>query len=238
MQIVENTAYVRNRSRIGSITHLGSMGLLAVGFVLSLAMEQLGTWTIFVSYVALILAMLLLTYGRTYTRRWGARFRQDQWIIPGLRGLDNRHTLFNFASAKLPDHIVLGPTGLYVILPRSNGGDISFNGRVWARGKGGFGALRFLSEGGLGNPIAEVNEAMAKLANYLQTNGSPELIRELEARPIIVFTNPKAHLEVKSSPIPVVQVKELKGVFRRAKATLSPEKVEELRVVLSREAQP
>ncbi|MGE5617762.1 MAG: nuclease-related domain-containing protein [Sphingomonadaceae bacterium] len=237
MQIVENKGLVRRKLKIGNIANLASMALLVVGFVLSLMTDRLGNTAIFIAYGALIGAFLLLSYGRTFTRRWGPRFRQDQWLIPALRGVDNRYTMFNYASPKLPDHIVVGPGGLFVLVPKPNGGTIRFRNGRWSRGSVGSTLLRGLAEGGLGNPLIEVRKALTELAAYLRTHGSEELIQGLEARPIIVFTNPGARVEAKDPPVPIVHSKELRAIFRRLKPTLEPEKVEAINRVLGREVE-
>ncbi len=235
MQIVENKTYVSGKVRIGNIANYASMGLLVVGFVLSLMTSTFGQEAIFAAYVALIAAFLLLSYGRTFSRRWGSRFRQDQWLIPALRGVDNRYTMFNYAAPGLPDHLLVGPAGLFVLIPRSNGGTVRFQNGRWSRGNIGSSLFRGLAEGGIGNPLVDVRRAMELLAGYLKKHGSEELIAGLEARPIVVFTNPGARLEVHNPPIPVVQNKELRAIFRKAKPILAPEKVEELMQVLGRE---
>lgn len=79
---------------------------------------------------------------------------------------------------------------------------------------------------------------MSLLAAYLETHGSKDLISGLEARPIIIFTNPGAQLEVRGSQIPIITTKELKSLFRRAKPALSDQKVEELKRVIGREVAP
>jgi len=241
MQIVRNESYVNSRVRIGNWTHIASLALLVVGFILSLLPNWLGfgkeesSGAIFGAYVAMIGALLLLNFGRGFTRRFGPRFRQDQLLVAGLRGLDNRHTLYNYAAPNLPDHVLVGPTGLYIFIPKFNSGRIQFDGRRWSRGSLGGALLRNIAEGGLGNPTTEVQRAMSQLADYLKKHGSEELIRGLEAKPVIVFTNPQAQLEVRNSPIQVVQIRELRSIFRRAKPVLSPEKVDALKAVIGRE---
>ena len=232
MQVVINEEYVRRRTRIGNWSQYGSLALLGIGFALSFMSGTLGSQAIFGAYAAMFGALMLLNFSRMFTRRFSPRFRQDQWLIPGLRGLDNQYTMYNYASPDLPDHLMVGPTGLYVFIPKSQAGTIRFDGQRWSRGNVAGGLLRSLSEGGLGNPLADVRRAMSQLATYLRKHGSEELISGLEARPIVVFTNPGVHLEARNSPVPVVQTRELKSVFRRAKTTLEPEKMEELRQLL------
>ena len=238
MQIIANDKFVRSRVKIGNIANFASMGLLAVGFVISLQQQTLGSIAVFLAYVAMIGAFLLLSYGRTFSRRWGPRFRQDQWLIPALRGTDNKYTMFNFASKELPDHLLVGPGGLFVLVPRSNGGTILFENGKWSRGSAGSTILRGISEGGLGNPFIDVRIALTKLAEYLKKHGSQDLIDGLEARPVLVFTNPGVQLRVRNAPISVVHAKDLRSIIRRAKPILAPEKVEELKKVLSREVEP
>lgn len=238
MQIVVNEQFVKSRARIGNIAHLISMGLLIVGFILSVVYPNYGVEFLFGAYMAMILALLVLSYSRNFTRRWGTRFRQDVQLVPGLRGLDNRHTMFNYPGPELPDHLVVGPTGLYILVPRANSGTIKFDGRRWSRGSLGGGFFRSLSEGALGNPLQDVNKALTQIAGFIKKNGSPELVEGLEARPIIVFTHPDARLEIRNSPVPAMLVRELRSVFRKAKETLEPAKMEELKRILGLEEKP
>ena len=78
---------------------------------------------------------------------------------------------------------------------------------------------------------------MSQLATYLQKHGSEDLVVGLEAKPIVVFTNPGVRLEVRNAPVPVAQVAQLRSTFRRAKQTLEPEKMDELKQVLGRETE-
>ena len=87
----------------------------------------------------------------------------------------------------------------------------------------------------MGNPLMDVRIALTKLATYLKKHGSEELIHGLEARPIVVFTNPGANLQVRNAPVAVVRAKEIRSILRRAKPILPPEKIEGLVEVLGRE---
>lgn len=237
MQVVTNDTYVRGRQRIGNWSQYVSLALLGAGFALSFMQGTLGNAAIYAAYAAMFGALMLLNFGRLFTRRFGSRFRQDQWLIPALRGLDNRYTLFNYASPSLPDHILVGPTGLFVFIPRALGGTIRFNGQRWSRGSAAGGLLRTFAEGGIGNPLADVRRAMGQMAAYLQKHGSEDLVADLEAKPVVVFTNPGVRLEIRNSPLPVIQSRELRAIFRRAKPVLEEGKMEELRQVLGREAE-
>ncbi|HEX2986897.1 MAG TPA: nuclease-related domain-containing protein [Chloroflexota bacterium] len=232
MRTVVNERYVGSRMKIGNYSHFASMALLVIGFVLSLMTGTFGQEVIFVSYVCLIGAFLLLSYGRRFTRRWGPRFRQDQWLVPALKGVDANYTMFNYAAPGLPDHLIVGPSGLYVLVPRPNGGTVQFQDGRWSRGSAGSTIFRGLAEGGLGNPMRDAQIALQELADYLRKNGSEELISGLEARPVIVFTNPGVDLVVKNPPLPIVKTRDLKSLFRRAKSSLEPNKIEELKQVL------
>jgi hypothetical protein len=246
MQVVVNGAYVSGKVKIGNYLHWASMVLLVAGFLLSLpyGADFLGQQTaIMLAYAALIGALLLLNFGRSFTRRWGPKFRQDQWLVLGIKGLDNKATLFNYPSPDLPDHVLVAPTGLYVLLAKPNGGTIRFDGLRWSRGSMAGTLLRGLGEGGLGNPVQDMQKAMEQLRAYLTTNGSEDLIKGLHARPIIVFTNPSARLQVDNrnpglEDLWIVHLNDLKTKFRRAKPILDNDKVEELKRVIGREVAP
>lgn len=238
MQIVTNSSYLQSRTNLGNYLNFGSMGLLIVGMVLSFMTDRIGPMAIWYSYVALILALLLLNLSRPFTRRFGPKWRQDQWLIPNLKGLDNQATLFNYASAGLPDHVLVAPSGLYVFVPKPNGGTVRFDGNRWSRGGGITGGLiRSIGEGGLGNPTQDVRRSMSLLASYLRTHGSEDLVQGLEAQPVIVFTNPGVQLEAPRSrdSMAILTAKDLRAFFRRTKPVISPEKVEEIKQVLGRE---
>ena len=151
MQIVANDQ-LRQRagSRWATIAHFASMGLLVVGFVLSLLWltDLRIRWRSSCAYVAMIGALLLLNFGRTFTRRFGHRVPAGPMAGAGpSQGWTTGYTLFNYASPDLPDHVLLGPTGLYVLLPKPNGGTVRFDGRRWSTGQRCRRAAADLAEG-------------------------------------------------------------------------------------------
>lgn len=78
------------------------------------------------------------------------------------------------------DHIVVGPTGIFVIETKNNGGTINYGSYGWK----GLGDSR--------NPISQVNNNMFRVKKVFDKN--------LYVESIVVFSNSKAKLEIKSEP--------------------------------------
>jgi hypothetical protein len=145
-----------------------------------------------------------------FANRWGKSPRIDERLTQSLKGLDDRYTLYHYTTP-VP-HLLTGPAGLWVLVPQYQGGQITYDGKRYRQqGVGIFG--RLISQEGLGRPDVEANsyeEDLKKfLKNELEENAQPAV------NSVVVFTSPKANVQVSDAPIPTMHVEKLKDFIRR-----------------------
>jgi hypothetical protein len=110
------------------------------------------------------------------------------------------------------EHVLVTPSGVWVILVKKQPGQFSYDGRRWHQKASFLRVFTFLSEPSLGKPIRDLERDLALVRDRLAAvAGSAEV--PLEG--VIVFTDPRASLEVKGTSCPVITQDNLTAFFRR-----------------------
>lgn len=222
MHVVVNQGLVRGKVRQASALHVVALAVFAVGLFISTSQGDRAEGIV-ASYTAIVIGLLLYNFGQTFLRRWGPRFRQDGVLTKALKGLDDRYTLLAFPSSKLPDYILVGPSGVQVIVPRINGGPIACRGDRWTQRTRGIGRfLPFLRGAALGDPGADVARGVRTVRERLMRHGLMADERALPVGGLVVFTNPEARLRIDGCSQPVIGLKQLRGHLRGTKGALGP----------------
>jgi hypothetical protein len=219
---------VKRNAKIGRYTTMASLAVLAVGLYLSF---QASPTLYFISLGALIVGFTLSQVGIYFTNRWGRTPRPDEIIATSLKGMDDKYTLFNYTTP-VP-HLLLGPSGAWVILPYNQGGTITYTKGRW-RQHGGSLYLKIFAQDSLGRPDIDVQNQVDKAKLILSANlGDGELP---EIHPAIVFTNEKANIQAEEAPIPTLPVDKLKDFIRKKShdTPFAPEKLDALRDSLAK----
>lgn len=210
MKVYSNAKLIKRNSRIGNITSLLSIAVLGVGMFFSFK-DKDGSY-IPITFSALIIGFLLFQVGNYYMNRWGKSPRPDEKISQALKGLDDKYTLYHYVTNVA--HLLVGPAGIFCLLPYNQPGVISFDTKRnrWKQSGGNFFLKTFGGES-LGRPdldagynVTDVSKFMAKIGVDLG-NVVPE--------PVIVFTNPKASLNASDSPVGAVSIEKLKEFIRK-----------------------
>ncbi len=223
MNIIRNDRLILRNSRIAMITTFGGLLVLMGGLIISFKFpNQMG-----LSWAALMLGFLFSQIGIYFSNRWGRHPRPDEMLDTALKGLDKRNTMYHYITPA--PHLLVGPTGLWVIMPYYQRGAISCSkGRLIQKGNVGLTFLKIFAQEGLGRPDLELAATIEALQKYLKKR-----LPESDIPPIqtaLVFTNPKIELNIQKDdtpPAPTVLLKELKSLVRKeAKSkSLSQEKV-------------
>ena len=226
MQIIVNETRIARGTRIGKIATFAGLGFLVVGLVASLTLQTASL--LWVSFVCLLLGILVSSVGTMNMNRWVREPRADQALARGLKGFDDRYRLYSYF---LPaPHVLLGPSGLFVLTAMGQDGTIHYDGQKFRRDFSAARLLRFMAEEGLGKPFAEADSQVRAMQKLLDEQGVGEGV---EIQNVVVFYNPRAQLSISDPPRPLVTQKGLKKAVRKQQAEgetkLSGDQYRELR---------
>lgn len=224
MKIVSNPKKIERNYKIGLYTSLSSLAFLVGAVILTFTGLSRPDLTMY-SFIAMVVGLVLSQVGVYFANRWGKSPRVDERITQGLKGLDERYTLYNY-STPVP-HLLVGPAGVWVITPQYQSGTVTFEkNRYRQQGVGFF--SRVVGQEGLGRPDLEASTYQEDLQKFLKKS-LPEN-SEVNVRTVIVFTNPKATVQAQDAPVPTLHVEKLKDFVRR-KAKEEPANLQSVRQV-------
>ncbi len=221
MRVIINEKLIKRQAAIGQWASLAGMGILLVGLVVSWRWPH----QITISFGCLILGFMLASIGSYNMNRWVKQPRADQVLTRVLKGFDNKHTLYHYI---LPaTHVLLAPSGLFVFTVKNHYGEIRCEGEKWHHKFHWGHLLFFFGRESLGNPTREVRAEMESLRRFLDSR-LPQG-EEVPIEGLVVFTNPRARLELIDPAVPVVSSNKLKNYLRQLKkARLSAEQRKKL----------
>ena len=213
MNIISNDKLIKRNSRIAQITGLVGMGVLVVSMVLLFKYNQNPTF-LNISWGLILAGFILSQVGIYFTNRWGRHPRPDEHLNMALKGLGSDYNLYHYKTPT--PHLLVGPAGIWVLLPRHQRGTIVYEkGRLKQRNLGFIqGYLKIFGQEGIGRPDLEAVMEVDAVKKFLKKK-----LGDAEIPPIqvaLIFTDERAFLETEESPIPVMPPKKLKEFIRRA----------------------
>jgi len=221
MKIVIDQKKVNRYRKIGQYTSLAALAILLGGFVIALSQivstfqagseapiinEQLLTYSYIAMFIGLILTQISLYFGN----RWGRKETIDQSITNSLKGLDDRYTLYHY-TAPVP-HLLLGPAGILIIAPMYQAGTITYERKRYRQSGVRF-FTRLFSQEGIGRPDLEAEGYIQDFNRFINKTLADSEIVSLAV--VVVFTNPKANLQIEDAPYISIPVDKLKDHVRR-----------------------
>jgi hypothetical protein len=211
MRIVTNSKLIKRNSKIGQYSSIGALIILGIGLYISFAKPEL----FFYSLGALALGFILSQVGMYFGNRWGRSPRPDEVIDRGLKGLGREYTIYHYVTPAA--HLLAGPAGVWVILPYHQSGTIVYEKNRWKSRGGGFlqSYLRLFGQENMGKPEMEARSEVDATTKYLGRI-LPEGMETPPVSSLLLFTSPKAELQVKEAPIPAITPKDLKDFLRNA----------------------
>lgn len=230
MKIFINHRLVKRNARIGQITTLAALGMLAIATYLAFRHVELFVYTLFLMVISLLLTQIGLYFGS----RWGRSPRPDQVLDKSLKGLGREYTMYHYLTPA--SHLLIGPAGVWALLPYPSAGVVR-----WARGRyrqrgGGFLAayLRLFGQDNIGRPDLEARSEIDLTRRFFRRalNGM-----EVPVQAALVFYNPAVRVEVQDAPFPVFLARDLKDFLRKQakEKPISPSMLEAIRSVLPKE---
>jgi len=217
MKIIKNEKLIKRNSKIGQYASLAGL-LLVFGTIVFLvqfmrAPESVTQTNTFVLWGILFLGIALSQVSMYFGTRWGRR--PDEAIDKALKGLPGDYTLYHYASP-VP-HLIVGPAGIWLVLPYHMRGNVTYKKNRWRIGGGGFAQsyLRLFGQESVGRPDLEVGSQAASLEKLFRKKfDEGEEIPPIYAA--LVFLDEKVEINAEGSPLPAVQAKKLREVLRKA----------------------
>lgn len=216
MKLVIDQKLIERNAKIGRYSTLAAMLVLLGGFFISVWRQDLFN----LALAALIVGFLLSQFGTYYLNRWGRYPRLDEILTKSLKGLGRDYTLYHYVTAT--PHLLVGPAGVWALLPYYQAGIISFDGKRWRVKGGGFlrAYLRFFGQESLGRPDRDAKVEIQAVEQYLKRI-LPEGTPLPPVGAVLVFTDPKVELQIEQSPVPAVLAKDLRSFIKSQAAQQS-----------------
>lgn len=207
MIIVRNERMIKRSRWIGNISGILSILILGGGMYISFKFQE----KIAYSFAALILGFTLSQVGIYYTNRFSRSPRPDEALDAALKGLDDAYALYHYMSPV--NHLLVGPAGLWVLLPFPQKGRIVYDEKKgrW-RMIGGNLYLRFFAMDSIGRPEQEIKSGRARVGKVLGKIPEFELP---EIKFALVFSNEDAVVEIENAPQPTLHARQLKKFIRK-----------------------
>jgi hypothetical protein len=209
MKIVTNTKLIKRNAKIGQFSSIGALVILGIGLYISFTQQSLYIY----SLGALLLGFLLSQVGMYYGNRWGRSPRPDELIDKGLKGLGREYTVYHYVTAAA--HLLVGPAGIWTILPYYQSGVVVYEKKRWKSKGGGFlqSYLRLFGQENMGRPEIESDTEIEATKRYL-TRIFPEGSEIPAIKSLLLFTSPKVELKLEGAPLPAITPKDLKDFMR------------------------
>jgi hypothetical protein len=208
MEIISNERLIKRNARIGQITSITGLAVLAGGMLISFTRPEMFS----ISLVALLIGFGLSQIGIYFGNRWGRRPRPDEVLDTALKGLDGRYSIYHYTTPT--SHLLVGPAGIWVLMPRHQAGTITYDeGKGRWRHKGGNLYLKIFAQENLGRPELEIGAEINAVSSFLESRLDDEQPPEVSA--VLVMTNEKCVVEADNAPSPTLEVKKLKDFIRK-----------------------
>ena len=228
MKVITNDSLIKRNRLLGQIATISGLLVLVGGMFVSFRYPTFAG----LAWITLLVGFALSQIGLYFGNRWGRHPRPDELIDQGLKGLNDQYSIYHYTTPAA--HLLVGPSGLWVIMPYYQVGKIVYEKGRWKQKGGGFMQryLRLFAQEGIGRPDLEAPAEAEAITRFLKKRLSDENVPE--AHTALVFTNEKAELEVDGAPILTLPVKKLKEAIRKSakESSLSPLRTTEINEIL------
>jgi len=211
MKIVIDDKLIKRNAKIGQILTIVSLVTLGAGMFITFRRPEM----LPLSIGALLVGFLLSQVGIYFTNRWGRKPRPDEQISLALKGLDNRYALYHYQTPA--SHVLVGPAGVWVLIPKHQRGTITYRKNRWRQSGGGFiqNYLKIFAQEGIGRPDLEIESDIEGLTKLLRKK-LPEGTDIPEIQAALIFSNPDIDIQADDAPVLTLPTKKLKDQIRKS----------------------
>jgi hypothetical protein len=212
MRIITNEGLIKRYARLGTIASFGGLLILVVGMVMSFRED--GNFSL--SLGLLLFGFMLSQVGIYLGNRYARLPRPDQAMNKALKGLERRYSIYHFVAPSA--HLLVGPAGIWVVLPKPQRGHITFDKGRW-RQRGGLGLayMRIFAQESIGRPDLEIGAELEGMHKFLKKE-IPDV--EFPApQAVLLFTNEKTEVDAPAAPVATLKLDALKEFIRQQQKT-------------------
>lgn len=228
MNIISNDKLIRRNARIAQITGLGGLAVLLIGMYVLFTRPSDFT----LIWGTVIGGFLLSQVGIFFTNRWGRVPRPDQHLDIALKGLDSNYSIYHYRTGT--PHLLVGPAGLWVLIPHYQRGAISYENGKYRQKGGGFvlSYLKIFGQEGIGRLDLEAEAEKASFVKFLTKKMPDKILPPVQTA--LVFTDERVELNTDEAPVPTMTSKKLKEFIRKTAKSkpFSMDRVREVREAL------
>ncbi|MBK6791215.1 MAG: hypothetical protein IPG80_01440 [Anaerolineales bacterium] len=208
MKIIKNEKLIKRNGTIGNWTSLVALLVLGGGMYISFTRPD---WFVY-SLACLVIGFVMTQVGMYMGNRWGRSPRRDEKIDAGLKGLHSEFSIYHYTTPT--SHLLVGPSGIWVILAYQQIGTVTFEKNRWKIKGGGFmqSYMRIFGQEGIGRPDLEAETEVAAIKNFLAKKMEGKVVPEIQS--IMVFLNDQVVIEPGEASIRAIKLKQLKGFIR------------------------
>jgi len=209
MKIIKNEKLIKRNGKIGQYTSLGALVVLGLGMYLSFKRTDLFAYSI----AALLVGFTLTQVGMYMGNRYGRSPRPDEKLDAGLKGLQNEFMIYHYKSPA--SHLLIGPAGVWVLLPYHQRGQVVFKKNRWKMSGGGFlqSYMRIFGQESIGRPDIEIDNEIKSVGKYLAKQMDESEIPEINV--MMVFTNDEVEIDAGDAEVPAMKIKQIKNFFKQ-----------------------
>ncbi len=224
MKVITNERLIKRNARIGQVATVSGLLVLVGGMVISFRNPNYAS----LAWVALLAGFALSQIGLYFGNRWGRHPRPDERLDEALKALNNQYSIYHYVTPAA--HLLVGPSGLWVLIPYHQTGKIVYEKNRYKQRGGGFMQkyLRVFGQEGLGRPDLEAPAEVSTIDKFIKKN-IPD-VELSEPNVALVFVNERAELEVKEAPLPTIPLKDLKKTITKTTKgkPLTPEIIKQI----------
>ena len=228
MKIIKNEKLITRNGKIGQWTSLGALVVLGLGMYISFTRIDLFVYSI----AALIIGFTLTQIGMYMGNRYGRSPRPDEKLDAGLKGLQNEFVMYHYVSPA--SHLLVGPAGIWVLLPFHQRGQVVYKKNRWKMSGGGFlqSYMRIFGQESIGRPDLEMDSEISAVRKHLAKQVNEAEIPEING--MMVFTSDEVEIDAGDAIVPAMKLKEIKNFFRQKgkEKTLSPTQLAAVKAAL------
>jgi hypothetical protein len=227
MKTIIDPVKIKRRAVFSNIASTGGLVLMLVSAGYSIFRPDLENYLIIGILVGIGISMI----GIYFANRWVKKPRPEDSLDKVLKTLSESHRIYHYPAFPC-DHILLTPSGVVLLETVNLDGVFSFKNGRWQEKMSLGRALRYIVEEYLGNPIKSAQSGAELFRDRLKKELTVD--GKVPVTPLVVFTHPRALIEVHDAPIPVIPVAKLRKQIPTNLPKMSPELYQEVQAVLDK----